>query len=241
LRYAIFQTPDTKHPLNVAASNWLGRSAFGLEVTDPVDPNQWSAKEHANLIADAARYGFHATLKAPFTLAHHRDEAALIKAFKAFKVSAEDLVIPSLELKQIHGFFALVPEYPVDAINDFAALIVQQFDEFRAPLTAADVARRDPDRLTDLQRGYLENWGYPYVFDEFFLHMTLTNRVSDQKSNEVRSMLEAHFAQFIGRPYPITHIALFVEPEAGAAFNVVCIRPIADQPTSKIESDSNEQ
>ncbi|WP_035973715.1 DUF1045 domain-containing protein [Bradyrhizobium sp. WSM471] len=40
----------------------------------------------------------------------------------------------------------------------------------------------------------LVRWGYPYVFDRFRFHMTLTDRVPADSQPEVRQALDAVFA-----------------------------------------------
>jgi putative phosphonate metabolism protein len=241
LRYAIYHTPPPDHPLTTAAAKWLGRDAFDDADIEVAHPLQWTKQEHLSLVADAARYGFHATLKAPFYLASSRTESELLQAFKEFENTAEPLTIHVLTLRQIDGFFALVPDVSVDAVQDFAARVVETFDAFRAPLTPADVARRNPEKLSARQRSYLEDWGYPYVFEEFFFHMTLTNRVAPEKSNQVRLALEEHFVDFIGKPYAISHIALFSERSQGAKFHVQSIREISGDIDLQSESFAHAQ
>lgn len=225
MRYAIYHTPDRDDPLTIAAANWLGRDVFGSPPTSIELPPQWSGEKHMALVADARRYGFHATLKAPFHLAEGVSETDLLVAFDRLKLARETIEIPSLVLRQIDGFFALVPELPNDLLNDLAALLVRDFDRFRAPLSQTDIERRNPELLSESQRLNLERWGYPYVFEDFFFHMTLTGRVYGADVEVVRSVLENRFEPFLGQPHPISHIAIFIEPAAGDDFAVRAIRP----------------
>ncbi len=226
MRYAIYHTPERDHALTKAAATWLGRDAFGGEFLHPDLSGKWTAKYHTELVRDAARYGFHATLKAPFSLAQSASESELRDAFETLKFAQEDIVIASLVLRQIDGFFALVPEQPNEMLNEFAGVLVREFDRFRAPLTTEDIARRNPENLSVRQRDQLEHWGYPYVFDDFFFHMTLTGRVAANEAENVQGMLEQQFAAFIGKPYVVSHFALFVEPAPGSNFSVRAIRPV---------------
>ncbi|TGU42122.1 DUF1045 domain-containing protein, partial [Mesorhizobium sp. M00.F.Ca.ET.186.01.1.1] len=89
--------------------------------------------------ASARRYGFHATLKAPFRLAENETEATLRAALDSFAEAAQPVTIPRLVVGQIDGFFALVPEAPMPALNRFAGDVVLAFDRFRAPLTEAEI------------------------------------------------------------------------------------------------------
>lgn len=226
MRYAVYHTPEPTAPLSIAASAWFGRDAFGRPATVQELPSGWSKERHAELVREPRRYGFHATVKAPFALADNATEQELLDAFSALTMSHEDIVIPSLVLCQVDGFFALVPEELNDMLNEFAGQIVRAFDRFRAPLTHSDIERRNPERLNGRQRAHLERWGYPFVFEEFFFHMTLTGRVNDGEASEVRDILEKHFSAFLGKPHTVSTIAIFVEPEPGEDFAVRSMRPV---------------
>ena len=79
-----------------------------------------------------------------------------------------------------------------------------EFDRFRAPITEAEIERRNPDQLSPAQFRYLCQWGYPYVFEAFRFHMTLTGRVGREDSPRVRAALEELFAGIIGRPLGVS-------------------------------------
>jgi len=63
----------------------------------------------------------------------------------------------------------------------FAAEVVTHFEPFRQELSAADIKRRNPDNLTARQRDNLEQFGYPYIFDDFQFHMTLSDALPDSE------------------------------------------------------------
>ena len=90
-----------------------------------------------------------------------------------------------------------------------------------------DIARRKPDAMPERQRRYLIEWGYPYVFEEFRFHMTLTGPVPEADRGDVRSRLEMHFDAFTEEPLLIDHLALFAERERGAPFEVIRIKPLS--------------
>ena len=70
-----------------------GRDAYGGEVARYEGIADLSAAEIAFHTASARRYGFHATLKAPFKLARDQDEASLIAAFDAFCAAHPAVVV----------------------------------------------------------------------------------------------------------------------------------------------------
>ncbi len=134
MRYAIYFTPRQDEPLARIAANWLGRDPLGA-ATRPVEAvGELSAAEVAFHTASARRYGFHATLKAPFRLASNETEAALRAALDDFALATPVVTIPRLVVSQIDGFFALVADGALPALIGFADVVVRDFDRFRAPL-----------------------------------------------------------------------------------------------------------
>jgi putative phosphonate metabolism protein len=227
LRYAIYFSPAAEHPLTQAAARWLGRDAFsGESFTQPVVDGIAEADLQA-LTVDPRRYGFHATLKAPFELAEGRSEAELMDAVGQYASATAAFEIPNLVLGQLGRFFALVPDHVYPPLQRFAADVVGEFEPFRAPLSPADLERRRPDQLSPEHRANLLHWGYPYVMDEFRFHMTLTGQVPPERSPAIRAELEERFGAFINRPLLIDGIALFREPERGGDFAVHHWLPLA--------------
>lgn len=233
MRFAIYFSPHSDHDLAQRAAAWLGRDAFSDAMLPPVAVAPLSAAEVAFHTAAARRYGFHATLKAPFRLVGGETEASLAAALDGFVAEAEPPVIPRLALKQIDGFFALVPGDPTPALDALAGAIVERFDRFRAPMSEAEMARRNPDALSPRELNYLHKWGYPYVFDAFRFHMTLTGRVAGGDAVRVRAAIEDFFAPMIGAPLEIATLALFGEPDHGGPFSVRSIHQMGQVPHRK--------
>ena len=128
--------------------------------------------------------------------------------------------VPELVIRRLGRFFALVPNERVDALDALADRIVADFEPFRAPLSEADIARRRAAGLTLDEETNLIRWGYPYVFDAFRYHMSLTGRVPKEDAEAMEAELKRHFAEFDGKPYVLDRLAVFVEPERGAPFLV---------------------
>ncbi|KUM26479.1 hypothetical protein AU467_21325 [Mesorhizobium loti] len=233
MRYAIYFTPRQDEPLARIAANWLGRDPFGA-ATRPVEAvGELSAAEVAFHTASARRYGFHATLKAPFGLAPNETEASLREALDNFAEVTPQVVIPRLVVGQIDGFFALVPEATLPPLNSFAGDVVRAFDRFRAPLTEAEIERRSPDSLKPQEFRNLCQWGYPYVFETFRFHMTLSGRVGPQESPRLRAAIDSLFADVLRHPVPVDALTLFVETEPGAPFMVLSHHALGRRPARK--------
>lgn len=233
MRYAFYFTPARDDRLTIAASAWLGRNAFGGEALPPPSVAALSPAEIAYHTAAARRYGFHATLKAPFTLAETESETSLLAALDEFAARTRPFVIPRLMIGNLDGFYALVPAARVPELEDFAAEVVRLFDRFRAPLSEAEIARRNPEALTPSEVRHLVKWGYPYVFEAFRFHMTLSGRVFGSEAQRVEAALAEVFEPLLDRPVPVDGLALFVEPEPGAPFTVLKHQMLAAVPARR--------
>src|ERR1700712_1750479 len=106
LRYALYFTPPKDDPLNGLASRWLGRDAFTGELYRAFPHDGISAEEQDALTAEPRRYGFHATLKAPFELAASVTESDLLGVAREFASRTAPFDIPKLVLGQLGRFFA---------------------------------------------------------------------------------------------------------------------------------------
>lgn len=226
LRYAIYYSPAPTAPLIETASRWLGRDAFSGQSLPISADTSLTHDEITALTADPRRYGFHATLKAPFRLAPGVSEAELLAAFSDFCATTRPLDIPHVVLGQIGDFFAIVPDRVYSELQTFAGSVVEFFEPFRAPLSEADIARRRSERLSPAQLENLHRWGYPYVFDEFRFHLTLTGQVPEARQAAFRDVLASRFSGFVDRSLSIEGLGLFREDEAGTPFTVQSWLPL---------------
>ncbi|WP_417516112.1 DUF1045 domain-containing protein [Minwuia sp.] len=220
MRYAIYFAPPPEDGLGRLASQWLGRDAYSGARVEMPGIAGLDTSEIASHTSAPRRYGFHGTLKAPFRLAEGAREDDLIEALQRFAASTQSFMLPQMRIARLGRFFALVPAAPSAELDTLACNIVMGFDRFRAPLTEAEVQRRDPDSLNAAQLRNLRRWGYPHVLDCFRFHMTLTGPVGDSDAASVRAALDLWFADVIDRPLPIDSLSLFTEPEKGAPFMV---------------------
>ncbi len=217
-RYAVYAVPGASD----------GDAPESVRLRQAVDA--WYARDDVQgLTMDARRYGFHATLKAPFRLTAGRTETELRQATDEFATGRCPVAIPGPRIAAIGGFRALLPEGEEAGLGSLAADVVRRFEEFRAPLGKADIRRRRPERLTQRQRELLERWGYPYVLEEFRFHLTLTDNVPAERAPEIDAALGEHFADVAGVDVPVRSIVISVEPEPGAPFEILSVHPFADR------------
>lgn len=218
MRVAIYFTPAEDHPLTRAAAGWLGRDAFSGRRFAFEPAGGFGASEVMALTEAPRRYGFHATLKPPFWLAAGRTLEELAAATADFCRGMEPITVEAPRIAALGDFFAIVPGGDSGHLRNFAAEVVQHFDRFRAPPSAEEIERRRVDRLTAPQQAYLKRWGYPYVFDEFRFHMTLTGEVPEADAATAAAVLESRFAECLAEPLVVDSLALFVEPSPPGEF-----------------------
>ena len=217
-RYAIYYVPAPGSNLNGFGAGLLGYDALSGDDLPFPDSITGVVPDWHELTRDPRKYGFHATLKAPFALAPGHSEAELIAACEAFAATARPIPVITPMVRTISGFIAVVPAEGSDQLNRLAADCVRDFDALRAPLSAQDRARRNPSALTSAQVDHLDRWGYPYVMDQFRFHMTLTGSVAAERREQLVTMLHACFAALDLRALAIDRIAVFRQDDAGSRF-----------------------
>ena len=220
-RYAIYHlaTPGTE--LDRFGSQLLGYDAHSGEDLPFPEGTIQMTPDWRELTADPRKYGFHATLKAPLSLAPGKTEAQVVAACEAFAEKPRPIPEITPVVNSISGFIAVVPAQPSAELERLAADCVREFDSFRAPLTPEDRARRHPSALTERQRGHLDRWGYPYVMEDFRFHMTLTGRLDARRREPILTMLRIRFSELGLNSLAIDRIAVFRQDMAASRFRVV--------------------
>ncbi len=124
-----------------------------------------------------------------------------------------------MSLRRLGHFIALTPDAPSMELSLFAAECVAAFDRFRAPITEKDRQRRGASRLPPRHRALFERWGYPYVFDEFRFHMTLTGPLPE----ESQDAWMAGLGRYVGGPKTLVvdALTLVMQPSPEARFQVI--------------------
>jgi len=205
-------------------SQWLGRCAQSdLVLPQPVLAGM-APDTFMRLTQAPRRYGWHATLKAPFSMAEGTDPIGLQAAFANMEVALASPILLDVEVAQIGSFLALVPVRRSPDLQALAAACVRQLHAYAAPLTQSELSRRRQGGLSQRQENMLQEWAYPYVMEEFRFHMTLTGPLDGLPASQ-RSEIVAHarqwFAPLRSQGLAVDAVSWFVEPSAGANFRFV--------------------
>lgn len=230
MRYAIYCTPAPGSPLLTAVEPWFGRSAFGYETSTDTGP--FSVVEHATLTATRARYGFHATLKAPFHLAGGYDHHTLLQSFTAFASRSGPIDVGQLQISTFGRYLALTPAHQPQTLTDFAQTVVEAFEPARAPLSQDDFARRNTPDLTNHQRNLLSKWGYASTQDCFTFHMTLAGPTDLDLLQRAKAYLQDKLGPALEEPFVLDTLGLFQEAAPPGTFDIIQHAPLSGTDTN---------
>lgn len=230
MRYALYFTLPPGSPLDRFGSTAVGYdAATGEDLPFSVCP-AIGPKRTREATAEPRRYGFHATLKAPMRLRDGLGEDDLVAAVEAFAATRPPVAVGRLRPRAIGRFLALVPEMSSPDLLLFAAECVAAFDHFRAPLAPTDRARRIASGLSERQTALLDRWGYPYVFECFRFHMTLTGPLADEGERATwLAALQDAFAGLSGEAVTIDAVSLLRQDSPDARFGLLARVPLQGQ------------
>lgn len=215
-RVGVYYAPAAHDPLWQAGCAWLGRDAItGHDVPQPDLPG---LREHTK---DARRYGLHGTLKAPFAPRHGFENFLL--AARTFAAQCQIFELPTLAVTEMEGFIALCPASPAPRLHQLADECVRILDPHRTAESEEAQAKRRIGK-TARQMGHIARFGYPYVFEDFFFHMTLTGQM---ENNPYLEAARAYFSQALEQPRMVDHIAIFIEEAKGSPFRLHARLPFA--------------
>lgn len=220
-RYGIYYAPEPGARLHCIGSRWLGRDAASGESLAPELPEGIEREDWLRATESPRRYGLHATLKPPFRLASDVTSEDLQAALREFASRHDSFEAPPLQVATLGRFLALTLSEQCEKFSSLAAGCVSEFDRFRAPATEQELANRLRDSLSAREREHVLLWGYPYVFDTWKFHISITGSLSPQSLPPLEQTLRLHFAPVCKQPLPIDSMCIFCEPSSGAPFHII--------------------
>lgn len=218
-RYAIYFAPDRHSPWWAFGAHWLGRNEHDNTPLPQPRLEVLSPAELAAITAEPRRYGFHATLKAPFRLLSDHAEADLVARLGRLAQTLTPVTLGTLRAESLGDFVALVPDADPAGLQTLAAACVTGLDDLRAPLDESELARRRKAGLDPRENELLARYGYPFVLERFRLHLTLTGPVGTEVAQRVLRAAGPDLARLNSQaPLLLDRLCLFVERSPGAAF-----------------------
>jgi hypothetical protein len=224
-RYALYLAPPPDSDLWRFGCDVIGRDARTGASCDGFSLEGYPPDSWRSMTSNPRRYGFHATLKAPFLLRLDFDVADLFDCVAEFARNSSPFDAGELELGVVAAgdglaFVALKPQGALKELRSFEASVVRGLDRLRAPFVEEGRERQGSGRLTPRQAYYLDAWGYPYVLDEFHPHFTLSNAIAD--ADRVARLLEWEFGlRVASHALRVDALTLFGQSELGGEFRIL--------------------
>ena len=220
-RFAAYYAPEQDSTLWQAGNRWLGLDPQSGQALLPSISGRLPGPLQP--VMDAPRrYGWHATLKAPFSLAPGVTVGALHEAMQALCSLHRAFVMPLLKVQRLDNFLALVPAQASPEIQDVSDACVMTLHPLAQALPPSEVQRRRGGGLSDEQEHMLQQWGYPHVLKQFQFHMSLTGSLAGVSAVDVQLLIAQAQAIFEDlAPTRFDGVALVGESVSGAAFNVL--------------------
>jgi putative phosphonate metabolism protein len=217
-RYGIYFCPRSETHLHRLGSHWLGRDVTTCATLDPDLSDPIRREDWLRVTDTPRRYGFHATLKPPFRLAEGITVEDLQAALRDVARRHDRFETPRLGVRAIARFLALTLSEANEDLQRLAADSVSEFERFRAPSTELELAQRMTDSLSPRERAHVLLWGYPYVFDTWKFHMTLTSPLSPELIALFEPYLRDRFVSACEGPLLVDSICIVHQPSPEASF-----------------------
>lgn len=217
-RYAIYFAPPPGSELETFGRRFLGRDHVSGEGVDQPAIEGFSTEDLKRVTKSARRYGFHATLKAPFVLKEGVTANDLYQAAIEFSAKRTAFEAPPLRIAALSRWLTFKLSTECSSMDQLAADCVGNFEPFRAPLTEADIARRREAGLTSRQDEQLLAFGYPYIFDDFRFHMTLAGPLAEDERERLLEAVRPMTAAIEEVPLRVDAIALYEQPDPDGPF-----------------------
>lgn len=211
-RYAVYFCPEEDTDFWTHGNAWLGRDIRSDQPINQPNITHFPKTLLWDLTRSPRHYGLHATLKAPFRLAPGQTVDALLSATTKLTESLTSIIIPALEVANLGDFLALRPVEESPQLSSLTSRCVTTLDHFRAPLTKADLQRRNPEALDTVERHNLMTYGYPYVHERFRFHLTLSNSLPNPVLRQkLRDAAEQYFSHICTQSVPVNSVCVCVQ------------------------------
>lgn len=221
-RVAIYYAPAPESDWWHAGSRWLGRCAATGLLQEQMPVTGLSLVQLQKVTQEPRRYGWHATLKAPFRLVEGHDLDSVLACVQSICQDRAPFALSPLRVTRMGNFLGLRPEPQQPALEQLAADCVRNLQPLATPLSNDDLARRRRAGLTLEQDKLLQAWGYPWVLNHFRFHLSLTGPLDTAQPEQIEALTEAASRQFHNMPpCMVDRVSVFVEPTAGADFKLI--------------------
>lgn len=133
-------------------------------------------------------------------------------------------------MARLGSFLALKIRGDASTLGSVAARVVASLDTHRAPPSETELARRKRANLTPAQEENLARWGYPYVFNEFQFHITLTGPLPRAQHDIALKTAQDYFTPYLPEPFVMDGLTLVGEHATDERFYEIERFELSGQP-----------
>lgn len=208
-RYAIYFTPEPGTALAAFGRSWFGRANDGATLQAFSDSG-FAGTGFAKIPSVPGRYtGLYAQFKAPFSLRDGVGIDAVKQRLIRFAARRKPAETGPLTLAREGRFLVLRPVEPTPLLEWLATQCVAAFEDFAAPLGAAERTAYASPNLSDYQRLLLESFGDPYVLSEYRFYITLTGPLDKTHLERVSQALWPVLEELCNSGVTVDGLSLF--------------------------------
>jgi hypothetical protein len=211
MRYAIYFCPASDTALGRLGQDWLAASPHAPEL-----PGISTERRNA-LLVKVRRYGWHATIRAPFTPAADVGYDDVHRAVTSVAHACASFALP-LHVHRLAGFLALRPCVDGVAPKQLATTSLKVLLPLCAPPSKETLDRRSVGLDAD-EVALLQSHGYPYVLDRYRFHLTLSAPAIESEEQAMREWLGPRVAELPSARVDALSICREVTP--GGAFELI--------------------
>jgi hypothetical protein len=144
VRHAIYFAPAHSSPWWTFGAGWLGRDESHGGTPPGFAAPLLPEPERMRITTQARRYGFHATLKAPFHLRSGVTPAELLARTRSLAQRLQPVTLSPLQVQRLGPYMVLLTPDHHTAASDLASACVTELDDLRQPLTPDHFTLTDP-------------------------------------------------------------------------------------------------
>ena len=128
--------------------------------------------------------------------------------------------MPRLSVQNLDGFLAVREAAPSPELQAIADVAVASLDHCRALPSDAELTRRRKAGLSDAEEAMLTRWGYPYVFQLWRFHLTLSRRLQEREMARLLPAARDWLAEALERPRVFNSLAIYTQGQSGSPFRL---------------------
>ena len=119
-------------------------------------------------------------------------------------------------MSDLSGFIALRESVPCPELQALCDACVLGTDRHRLQPGADELVKRRKAGLSARQEAMLHRWGYPYVLEDWFFHVTLSRRLESAEMARILPKAAAYFEPVLSVKRCVGTLSVCTQRDGGA-------------------------